>query len=90
MPPATQATRSIHFSSGAYWIIRIIRLIILVEWFIDILKFAAPFNGLLHSQVVFNSTLLLGAPIDCFLQNICSEKQMLPRIFFDLRTAKNF
>ena len=31
-----------------------------------------------------------GAPIDCFLWNICSEKQILPRIFYYLRTAKNF
>ena len=30
------------------------------------------------------------APNDCFLWNICSEKQILPRIFYHLRTAKNF
>ena len=29
-----------------------------VEWFIDILKFAAPANGLLHNRVVFYSVLL--------------------------------
>ena len=33
---------------------------------------------------------LSGATNDCFLYNICSEKQILPRIFFCLRTAKNF
>ena len=37
----------------------IIRLIILVEWLIDILKFAATANGLLHNQVVFNCVLLV-------------------------------
>ena len=31
-----------------------------------------------------------GALSDCFLLNICSEKQILPRIFYHLRTAKNF
>ena len=31
-----------------------------------------------------------GAPNDCFLQNICSEKQILPRILYYLRTAKHF
>ena len=31
-----------------------------------------------------------GAPNDCFLYNICSEKQILPRIFYYLRTAENF
>ena len=30
-----------------------------------------------------------GAPNDCFLRNICSEKQILPRIFYCLRKAKN-
>ena len=29
------------------------------------------------------------APNDCFLLNICSEKQILPRIFYSLRTVKN-
>ena len=35
-------------------------VITLVEWFIDILKFAAPAlaNGLLYNRVVFNSVLL--------------------------------
>ena len=33
---------------------------------------------------------LVGVPNDCFLQNISSEKQILPRIFYYLRTAKNF
>ena len=27
---------------------------------------------------------------DCFLKNICSEKQILSRFFDYLRTAKNF
>ena len=31
-----------------------------------------------------------GASSDCFLQNICSENQIFPRIFYYLRTAKNF
>ena len=31
-----------------------------------------------------------GASNDCFLWNICSEKQKLPRIFYSLRKAKNF
>ena len=31
-----------------------------------------------------------GAPNNCFLYNICSEKQILPRIFYYLTTAKNF
>ena len=31
-----------------------------------------------------------GAPSDCFLWNICSEKKKLPRIFDSLRKAKNF
>ena len=35
-----------------------------------------------HSQI--------GAPNDCFLLNICSEKQILRRIFYHLRKAKNF
>ena len=30
-----------------------------------------------------------GASNDCFLWNICSEKQKLPRIFYSLRKAKN-
>ena len=30
-----------------------------------------------------------GAPNDCFLWNISSEKQKLPRIFYSLRKAKN-
>ena len=34
--------------------------------------------------------IVSGAPNDCFLYNICSEKQILPRIFFFLRTAINF
>ena len=33
---------------------------------------------------------LSGAPDDCFLLNTCSEKQILPRIFYYLKTAKNF
>ena len=28
-----------------------------------------------------------GSPSDCFLSNICSDKQILPRIFYCLRTA---
>ena len=31
-----------------------------------------------------------GAPNDCFLLNICSERQKLPRIFYSSRKAKNF
>ena len=31
-----------------------------------------------------------GTPNDCFLLNICSEKQILPRISYNLKTAKNF
>ena len=31
-----------------------------------------------------------GAPNDCFLYNICSEKQKLSRISYSLRKAKNF
>ena len=31
-----------------------------------------------------------GAPNDCCLWNICSEKQKLPRIFYSLRKAENF
>ena len=31
-----------------------------------------------------------GTPNHCFLQNICSEKQIFPRIFFCLRTTKKF
>ena len=27
---------------------------------------------------------------DCFLYNICSEKQLLPRIFYRLNMANNF
>ena len=30
------------------------------------------------------------APNDCFLYNICSEKQKLSRISYSLRKAKNF
>ena len=37
----------------------IIRLIILVERLIDILKFAATANGLLHNRVVFNGIVVL-------------------------------
>ena len=33
---------------------------------------------------------LPGAPNDCFLWNICSQKQILPRHFCYLSTAKNF
>ena len=33
---------------------------------------------------------LAGASSDCFLLNICSEKQTLPRIVYCLRAAKNF
>ena len=29
-----------------------------------------------------------GAANDCFLKNICSEKQILPRMFYYLSTAK--
>ena len=29
-----------------------------------------------------------GAPNDCFLLNICPEKQELPRIFYSLRELK--
>ena len=38
----------------------------------------------------FNLVLLSGAPNDCFLYNICSEKQKLPEIFYYLGTATNF
>ena len=31
-----------------------------------------------------------GAPNNCFLLNICSEKQKLHRIFYSLRKTKNF
>ena len=31
-----------------------------------------------------------GAPKDCFLKNICSDKQKLPRVFYSWRKAKNF
>ena len=31
-----------------------------------------------------------GAPNDCFLYNICSEKQTLPEFFYYFRTATNF
>ena len=31
-----------------------------------------------------------GAPNDCFLSDICSEKQKLPRFFYSLRKAKKF
>ena len=31
-----------------------------------------------------------GAPNDCFLSDICSEKQRLPRFFYSLRKAKKF
>ena len=31
-----------------------------------------------------------GAPNDCFLTNMCSDKQNLLRIFYSLRKAKNF
>ena len=34
--------------------------------------------------------IYLGAPKDCFLCNICSEKQKLPRIFYSLSKAENF
>ena len=34
--------------------------------------------------------LYLGAPNYRFLGGTCSEKQILPRIFYYLRTAKNF
>ena len=34
--------------------------------------------------------LLSGAPKDCFLQNICSEKQILPGSSYYLNTAKDF
>ena len=33
--------------------------------------------------------VILGAPNDCFLWNICSEKKKLPKIFYRLRKAKN-
>ena len=32
---------------------------------------------------------LTGAPNDCFLWNICAEKQKLPRMFYSLWKAKN-
>ena len=38
----------------------------------------------------FQFDTVSGAPNDCFLENICSERQMLPRIFYYLRTAKKF
>ena len=41
----------------------------------------------------FSETLVghvSGVRNDCFLQNICSEKQILPRILFCLRKAKSF
>ena len=31
-----------------------------------------------------------GAFNECFVQNICSERQILPTIFYYLRKAKNF
>ena len=46
------------------------------------------------SLVKFTWSLLLllvptsGVPNDCFLWNISSKKQRLPRIFYDLKTAK--
>ena len=42
--------------------------------------------GVLEQQACIN----LGAPNDCFLWNICSERQKLPRIFYSLRKAENF
>ena len=39
--------------------------------------------------VSHRETTLLREPDDCFLWNICSEKQMLPRIICYSRTAKN-
>ena len=55
-------------------------------------------SALLFDQfAILQSTLWLrwtplgpGALNDSFLQNICSEKQKLPRIFYALRKAKNF
>ena len=41
--------------------------------------------GVLEQQACIN----LGAPNDCFLWNICSERQKLPRIFYSLRKAEN-
>ena len=50
------------------------------------------FQSLLYESTFFHSheTSEAGAPNDCFLWNICSEKQKLPRIFYSLRKAKNF
>ena len=35
------------------------------------------------------SEQISGTANDCVLKNICSEKQILPRIFYRLRTPKN-
>ena len=40
--------------------------------------------------IVTFTRIVAGAPNDCFLYNICSEKQTLPEIFYYLRTATNF
>ena len=39
---------------------------------------------------VLRACIYQGAPNDCFLWNICSERQKLPRIFYSLRKAENF
>ena len=41
-------------------------------------------------NMLASTRLLIGAPNDCFLQNICSEKQMLLRIFCYQGTANTF
>ena len=49
------------------------------------------FSKLLHTSFYVNvaSTRCFSrAPNDCFLEIICAEKQMLPRIFYCLRTVK--
>ena len=46
--------------------------------------------GSWQSLICWLDTEYSGAPNDSSLWNICSEKQILPRIFYYFRTAKNF
>ena len=48
-----------------------------------------PADSFLFDRIVVADNSA-GAPEDCFLWNICSEKQKLPRVFYSLRTAKKF
>ena len=43
-----------------------------------------------ENRTIYFKVSMTGALNDCFLYNICSEKQILPRIFYCLNTAKNF